>query len=338
WPYGGLVELRCSSGNVWATGLNRGPQVFKPEGHLGALALRPPSPERGRGRGRGAGGARAGRGRGAGGAGGAGRRSLRCNTCRRLPALRSLPPVQSCGGARGYVYLADRSHDCRLDFATTEPRGKAAFPEPAAPALRPRLGPALPPSRGLCGRCRGAGHHRTRPCTPRPTESPDLRPALRAASGPPPPAPRPRPLPPPAAMAARRGPALALASLGRRPAPLGVGGRCPRARGAALGSAPGGGRGGPAPRSPEGPAGAERRPASEELTAAERRIADLHAAACASGQLNYVDPATGYVVLTQLAHLERGECCGSACRHCPYGQVNVKDPSKRKKFNSYFYV
>lgn len=34
-----------------------------------------------------------------------------------------------------------------------------------------------------------------------------------------------------------------------------------------------------------------------------------------SGQLNYVDPATGYVVLTQLAHLERGECCGSACRH-----------------------
>ncbi|CAD7672535.1 unnamed protein product [Nyctereutes procyonoides] len=142
-------------------------------------------------------------------------------------------------------------------------------------------------------------------------------------------------------MAARRGPALALAlaSLGRRPpAPLGVGGRCPRARGAALCSAPGGDRGGPAPRSPEGPAGAERRPASEELTAAERRIADLHAAACAAGQLNYVDPATGYVVLTQLAHLERGECCGSACRHCPYGQVNVKDPSKRKKFNSYFYV
>ncbi|XP_008587813.1 PREDICTED: uncharacterized protein C1orf53 homolog [Galeopterus variegatus] len=34
-----------------------------------------------------------------------------------------------------------------------------------------------------------------------------------------------------------------------------------------------------------------------------------------AGQLNYVDPATGYVVLTQLAHLQRGECCGCACRH-----------------------
>ena len=78
--------------------------------------------------------------------------------------------------------------------------------------------------------------------------------------------------------------------------------------------------------------------ASEELTEAERRIAELHAAACAAGQLNYVDPATGYVVLTQLAHVQRGHCCGSACRHCPYGQVSVKDPSKKKQFNSYFYV
>ncbi|EFB29758.1 hypothetical protein PANDA_007955, partial [Ailuropoda melanoleuca] len=34
-----------------------------------------------------------------------------------------------------------------------------------------------------------------------------------------------------------------------------------------------------------------------------------------AGQLNYVDPATGYTVLTQLAHLQRGKCCGSACRH-----------------------
>ncbi|GAB1285494.1 hypothetical protein APTSU1_000072400 [Apodemus speciosus] len=67
-------------------------------------------------------------------------------------------------------------------------------------------------------------------------------------------------------------------------------------------------------------------------------IAQLHRAACAAGQLSYVDPATGYVVLTRLAHLQRGACCGSACRHCPYGQVNVKDPSKKKQFNSYFYV
>lgn len=96
--------------------------------------------------------------------------------------------------------------------------------------------------------------------------------------------------------------------------------------------------GGSAPGTPSRPERAARPSVSEELTVAERRIAQLHAAACAAGQLNYVDPATGYVVLTQIAHLQRGECCGSACRHCPYGQVNVKDPSKKKQFNSYFYV
>ncbi|KAI2520811.1 C1orf53 isoform 1 [Pan troglodytes] len=96
--------------------------------------------------------------------------------------------------------------------------------------------------------------------------------------------------------------------------------------------------GGSAPSTPGRPERAARPSVSEELTAAERQIAELHAAACAAGQLNYVDPATGYVVLTQIAHLQRGECCGSACRHCPYGQVNVKDPSKKKQFNSYFYV
>uniref|UniRef100_A0A8C6I696 Uncharacterized protein n=1 Tax=Mus spicilegus TaxID=10103 RepID=A0A8C6I696_MUSSI len=70
----------------------------------------------------------------------------------------------------------------------------------------------------------------------------------------------------------------------------------------------------------------------------ERHIVELHQAACAAGQLSYMDPATGYVVLTRLAHLRRGACCGSACRYCPYGQVNVKDPSKKKQFNSYLYV
>nr|KAF6266998.1 hypothetical protein mPipKuh1_001757 [Pipistrellus kuhlii] len=55
-------------------------------------------------------------------------------------------------------------------------------------------------------------------------------------------------------------------------------------------------------------------------------------------QLTYVDPATGYLVLTRLAHKQRGRCCGSACRHCPYGQANVQDPAKRKRFNSCFYV
>lgn len=32
----------------------------------------------------------------------------------------------------------------------------------------------------------------------------------------------------------------------------------------------------------------------------------------------------GLMVLSSWFHLKRGECCGNACRHCPYGHVNVK--------------
>ena len=49
----------------------------------------------------------------------------------------------------------------------------------------------------------------------------------------------------------------------------------------------------------------------------------LHEAACARGEVSYDDPATGYMVFTRLAHLKRGRCCGSACRHCPFGHENV---------------
>ncbi|KAG8556052.1 hypothetical protein GDO81_017910 [Engystomops pustulosus] len=57
-----------------------------------------------------------------------------------------------------------------------------------------------------------------------------------------------------------------------------------------------------------------------------------------AGQDGYTDPQTGYFVFTRLAHLRRGKCCGSACRHCPFGQENVKDSSKKKQFNSFFYI
>ncbi|XP_040264277.1 uncharacterized protein C1orf53 homolog isoform X1 [Bufo bufo] len=57
----------------------------------------------------------------------------------------------------------------------------------------------------------------------------------------------------------------------------------------------------------------------------------------AAGQDGYTDPQTGYFVFTRLAHLRRGKCCGSACRHCPFGQKNV-DSSKKKQFNSFFYI
>ncbi|KAK1163990.1 hypothetical protein AOXY_G15962 [Acipenser oxyrinchus oxyrinchus] len=76
---------------------------------------------------------------------------------------------------------------------------------------------------------------------------------------------------------------------------------------------------------------------NQELSESEKKIIEIHEEACQAGQQTYVDPATGYLVFTRHAHLQRGKCCGSACRHCPYGQVNVKDPAKKKHFNSLFY-
>ena len=32
----------------------------------------------------------------------------------------------------------------------------------------------------------------------------------------------------------------------------------------------------------------------------------------------YIDPETGFVVFTSTALADRGHCCGSGCRHCPY--------------------
>lgn len=29
----------------------------------------------------------------------------------------------------------------------------------------------------------------------------------------------------------------------------------------------------------------------------------------------------GFVVFTAAYHLKRGTCCGSGCRHCPYGNA-----------------
>ena len=53
----------------------------------------------------------------------------------------------------------------------------------------------------------------------------------------------------------------------------------------------------------------------DDLDATIRRA---HEEATARGDETYVDPATGYTVLTAATLLARGECCGSGCRHCPY--------------------
>nr|KAF6399592.1 hypothetical protein HJG59_001791 [Molossus molossus] len=111
-------------------------------------------------------------------------------------------------------------------------------------------------------------------------------------------------------MAARQVPALVAAVLGGRPPaarpppPLWVAAGFCQAPSVTLCSASEGDGDGAGLHSQDRSTGATRSPASEALTAEERRIADLHAAACA----------------------------------CPYGQVNVKDPAKKKQFNSCFYV
>ncbi|NNN03418.1 MAG: hypothetical protein HKL87_05425 [Acidimicrobiaceae bacterium] len=47
-------------------------------------------------------------------------------------------------------------------------------------------------------------------------------------------------------------------------------------------------------------------------------ILQAHASAERRGERTYTDPATRLVVLTRSAHLERGRCCSSGCRHCPW--------------------
>jgi hypothetical protein len=57
-------------------------------------------------------------------------------------------------------------------------------------------------------------------------------------------------------------------------------------------------------------------------------IAAAHDAAVAAGEPGYLDPDTGYFVFTAAALAARGECCGSGCRHCPYGfSAPASDPS-----------
>ncbi len=47
-------------------------------------------------------------------------------------------------------------------------------------------------------------------------------------------------------------------------------------------------------------------------------ILAAHEAALTAGAATYVDPASGYQVLTADALAGEGACCGSGCRHCPW--------------------
>lgn len=48
-----------------------------------------------------------------------------------------------------------------------------------------------------------------------------------------------------------------------------------------------------------------------------------HAEACRRGEHFYEDPETGLRVFTEVGLRARGRCCGSGCRHCPYGHGAV---------------
>lgn len=51
---------------------------------------------------------------------------------------------------------------------------------------------------------------------------------------------------------------------------------------------------------------------------AYKAILAAHEQAMAAGEPGYVDPATGLFVFTAKYLAERGNCCDSGCRHCPY--------------------
>ena len=48
------------------------------------------------------------------------------------------------------------------------------------------------------------------------------------------------------------------------------------------------------------------------------RALAAHERAVAIGLSTYLDPITGYAVMTAAYLADRGYCCGQGCRHCPW--------------------
>ena len=49
-----------------------------------------------------------------------------------------------------------------------------------------------------------------------------------------------------------------------------------------------------------------------------KEILACHAEAIEHGHDGYLDPVSGFFVMTATYHIARGTCCESDCRHCPY--------------------
>lgn len=43
---------------------------------------------------------------------------------------------------------------------------------------------------------------------------------------------------------------------------------------------------------------------------------------------DYYFTPEGFLVFTEAYHRKRGRCCGSGCRHCPYGHEAVRKISR----------
>jgi hypothetical protein len=46
--------------------------------------------------------------------------------------------------------------------------------------------------------------------------------------------------------------------------------------------------------------------------------------------VDYYFDESGYMVLTEKYHLNRGHCCGNGCRHCPFDYINVPEPARKR--------
>ncbi|KAF9126434.1 hypothetical protein BG015_004699 [Linnemannia schmuckeri] len=80
----------------------------------------------------------------------------------------------------------------------------------------------------------------------------------------------------------------------------------------------------------------EKQPQQQQKTPAEldKEIwQEAHRQACEGNRKKYIDPKTGYSVMTELLHKRRGYCCGNACRHCPYNNENVGVSPEVKRVN-----
>ena len=62
-------------------------------------------------------------------------------------------------------------------------------------------------------------------------------------------------------------------------------------------------------------------PHPQRLASSHLRFSEVmasHAAAVAAGSPSYRDPVSGYQVFTAAFLADRGSCCETGCRHCPY--------------------